>query len=183
MNFIVFDLEASCWEQKKGRKNETIEIGAVLVNEQQEVVSEFVQFIQPVVHPTLSDFCTQLTSIQQADVDGAPHFPEAVMRFREWFKETEGPYVLCSWGFYDRNQLQSDCEIHGMDNEWVHSHISLKHQYAKFMGLRRGIGMKGALAKEGFTLDGTHHRGIDDARNIAKIFIRHFERWEMPSEV
>ncbi len=31
---------------------------------------------------------------------------------------------------------------------------------------------------EGLELEGTHHRGIDDAKNIAKIFIRYFEEWE-----
>jgi inhibitor of KinA sporulation pathway (predicted exonuclease) len=30
-------------------------------------------------------------------------------------------------------------------------------------------GMKGALRRMGIPLDGRHHRGIDDARNIAKL--------------
>ena len=29
--------------------------------------------------------------------------------------------------------------------------------------------MKKALAKEGLPLDGSHHRALDDARNIAKL--------------
>lgn len=39
--------------------------------------------------------------------------------------------------------------------------------------------MNGALKKEGLKLDGTHHRGIDDARNITKIFKAYFEQWEI----
>ena len=50
------------------------------------------------------------------------------------------------------------------------NHISLKHQYAEIKGLRKPIGMGRALKKERLELDGTHHRGIDDARNISKIF-------------
>ena len=38
--------------------------------------------------------------------------------------------------------------------------------------------MKWALEKEKIQLEGTHHRGIDDARNIAKIFIKYFEEWD-----
>lgn len=34
-----------------------------------------------------------------------------------------------------------------------------------------------ALQKEGFELDGTYHRGIDDAGNIAKIFLKYLDRW------
>ena len=40
------------------------------------------------------------------------------------------------------------------------------------------MGMKNALEFDKLKLDGTHHRGIDDAKNIAKIFIKYFEQWE-----
>lgn len=178
MHYIVFDLEATCWEERDNRRNETIEIGAVLINEKQEVISEFQQFVKPLMNPVLSDFCTNLTSIQQADVDDAPLFPEAIENFKTWFQESEEDYLLCSWGFYDRKQLEHDAGIHGLEADWVAQHISLKHQYAKFKGLRRAIGMKNALKKEKIALDGTHHRGIDDARNIAKIFVKYFDRWQ-----
>jgi inhibitor of KinA sporulation pathway (predicted exonuclease) len=38
--------------------------------------------------------------------------------------------------------------------------------------------MKGALEREGISMEGTHHRGIDDARNIAKIFVKDFESFK-----
>lgn len=178
MNYIIFDLEATCWEGVRTDKNEIIEIGALLINEQIEIVSEFEQFVKPVKNPILSDFCTELTSIQQRDVDNAPYFDEALKLFKEWFQADKEPYLLCSWGFYDRKQLRSDCEIYGLDDKWTKPHISLKHQHAKIKGLKRAIGMKTALEEEGFELDGTHHRGIDDARNIAKIFLKYFDKWE-----
>ncbi|MCE7993489.1 MAG: exonuclease domain-containing protein [Roseivirga sp.] len=177
MNNIIFDLEATCWEGRDKSPNETIEIGAVLVNDRKEIISEFEQFVRPLKYPQLSKFCTELTSIRQSDVDDAPYFGEATDLFKQWFGFGNEDYRLCSWGFYDRKQLESDGRIHGLDNGWVEKHISLKHQYGKFKNLRRAIGMKTALKNEGLTLEGTHHRGIDDARNIAKIFIRHFDHW------
>ncbi|WP_196890334.1 3'-5' exonuclease family protein [Aureivirga marina] len=66
-----------------------------------------------------------------------------------------------------------------MNYHWVSNHISLKHQYTSVSGAKRNMGMKGALLKEGFSLDGTHHRGIDDARNINKIFLKYFDSWEI----
>ena len=178
MNYVIVDLEATCWDQWDKSQNETIEIGAVLVNDQKEIVSEFMTFIKPIKFPNLSDFCIDLTSIQQADVDKAPYFNEALEKFKDWFDFESGEYVLCSWGFYDKKQFESDCQIHGLDSTWVNKHISLKHQYGKFKKLKRAVGMKKALLNDGFKLDGTHHRGIDDARNIAMIFIKNFDQWQ-----
>ncbi|WP_224789149.1 3'-5' exonuclease [Pseudomonas fluorescens] len=41
-----------------------------------EIVDEFQRFVRPQINPTLTDFCTKLTSIQQADVDGARTYRE-----------------------------------------------------------------------------------------------------------
>jgi inhibitor of KinA sporulation pathway (predicted exonuclease) len=38
-------------------------------------------------------------------------------------------------------------------------------------------GMKFAVEKEGFDFDGIHHRGIDDAKNLAKLFIKFRDEW------
>ena len=177
MKYIIVDLEATCWEERKGQ-NEIIEIGAVMVDESGTIISEFEQFVKPILNPILSDFCTQLTSITQEQVDNAPNFPEAVQLFRDWIGVGKDDYLLCSWGFYDRSQFAHDCKIHGIDKDWLKKHISVKHQHASLKGRAKGFGMKRALEEEGFALDGTHHRGIDDARNIAKIFLKYFREWK-----
>ncbi|MBO6516750.1 MAG: exonuclease domain-containing protein [Bacteroidia bacterium] len=182
MNYVIVDLEATCWDQRNQNRQEIIEIGAVLIDDAKNIVSEFERFVKPITHPKLSPFCTELTSITQEDVDQADYFPEVVADFKQWFNEESKEYVLCSWGFYDRKQFELDCELHGLDTLWLAQHISLKHQHGKIKGLRRNLGMKRALAEEGLKLDGTHHRGIDDARNIAKIFLKNFDHWNI-SEV
>lgn len=177
MKYIILDLEATCWDSGPKRINEIIEIGAVCINAQQKPEDEFNAFVRPVLNPQLSEFCTELTSITQADVDKAETFDRVIKRFREWIGfDTE--YWLCSWGFYDRKQLEQDCRMHKMGIEWLRNHISLKHQHAKIKQLSRPMGMSGALHIEGLPLIGTHHRGIDDARNISAIFMKHFHEWE-----
>lgn len=47
-------------------------------------------------------------------------------------------------------------------------HVNLKNEFAAWKGVRR-CGMAKALEHLGLPLVGTHHRGIDDARNIARI--------------
>lgn len=62
MNYIIFDLEATCWAQK-GPISEIIEIGAVKIGPDLNTISEFSSFVKPMRNPILSDFCKELTSI------------------------------------------------------------------------------------------------------------------------
>ena len=177
MKYIILDLEATCWQERGKSPNEIIEIGALCFNQNKEKIGEFSRFVKPVVHQQLSAFCTELTSITQADVNDEPTFPSVISDFQNWLSSFEDDYLLCSWGFYDKNQFEADCKLHDLKTDWVENHISLKHQYAQICNVR-SIGMKGAILRENMKLDGTHHRGIDDARNIAKIFIKYFEQWD-----
>ena len=178
MNYIIFDLEATCWEEKGKHQNEIIEIGAVKINEKQQVISEFNAFIKPILNPKLSDFCKKLTSIKQENIDAAQIFPFVIEQFKSWI-EIESTYLLCSWGFYDRKQLNVDSSLHQLDYKWINHHISVKHQHAELKKLKRPLGLGYALVMEGMQFEGTAHRGIDDARNIARIFLKHFEKWKI----
>lgn len=180
MNYIILDLEATCWEDRAlNNTSEIIEIGAVKVNAHQEIVSEFCQFIRPKVHPVLSEFCKELTTITQAEIDNADDFPQVQQSFLDWIKEDADEYVLGSWGFYDQKQLTKDCLLHNLKTDWLSPHISIKHQHAKIIGAKRPMGMAGALKREELDLVGTHHRGIDDARNITRIFLKYFQHWQI----
>ncbi len=181
MNYIILDLEASCWKDRSiNKQNEIIEIGAVKINDKGESLEEFCEFIKPKLNPTLSDFCIELTTITQNEIDSADTYDKVIERFKNWINIKE-PYVLCSWGFYDKKQFEKDCKLHDLQTDWLKNHISLKHQYADIKNLKKPIGMDGALKKEGLELDGTHHRGIDDARNIAKIFKANPGKWDTPN--
>ena len=165
---IVVDLEATCWDDSRPRSRmEIIEIGAVRLDSSLSTLDEFSAFVRPVVEPVLTAFCTRLTSITQADVDDADMFPVAFERFLEWIGVG---HRLCSWGGYDVKQFRMDCTRHGLIfPEWFHDeHINIKTEFAGWKGVRR-CGMDKALEILRIPLVGTHHRGIDDARNTARI--------------
>ena len=177
MKYIILDLEATCEKDNRDFTNEIIEVGAVKVNENLEVVSEFSSFVKPVINPILTEFCKQLTTISQTDIDSAAEFKDVAEKFIAWIGNDS--YVLCSWGFYDKTQLKKDCALHGVNTSWIRNHISLKHQHGKkIMGIEKGMGMSRALSKAGLGLIGTHHRGIDNAKNIAQLFVKYFEIWD-----
>ncbi|PWU06310.1 MAG: exonuclease [Verrucomicrobia bacterium] len=169
---LIVDLEATCSNDSSlpREEMEIIEIGAVMVDAQtMEIVSEFQSFIRPVRHPQLTDFCKEMTSINQNDVDKAPGFLEVIENFQKWLSDFDN-YDFCSWGYYDKNQLEKDCQFHGIPSPIQAVHRNLKVEFSEFLGIKKSYGMSKALARIGINLEGTHHRGIDDARNIAKIF-------------
>lgn len=169
--YLIIDLEATCADDKSisSREMEIIEIGAVLLNSQTlNVESEYQTFIKPILHPSLTEFCRSLTSISQENVDSAPLFPDALKQFQSWLYPFSS-YLFCSWGNYDRNQIQQDCKLYNLGYPFPGGHMNLKQEFSTVMGLKKKQGMAGALYHLGLELEGTHHRGIDDARNIARI--------------
>ncbi|MEO0533008.1 MAG: 3'-5' exonuclease [Cyanobacteria bacterium P01_A01_bin.123] len=168
--YLVVDLEATCCDQKQipRKQMEIIEIGAVMVASiHLAVVDEFQMFVKPVRHPILTEFCTQLTTITQAEVNQAPGFKEAIAAFSDWLTGYEN-CLFCSWGDFDRNQFKQDCKFHAVPFP-VQNHFNLKKAFLRTQGLKQRRGMAQALELAGIPLVGTHHRGIDDARNIAKL--------------
>lgn len=169
--YLIVDLEATCADDKSiaRQKMEIIEIGAVLLNAKTLTLEgEYQTFIKPILNPQLTDFCKSLTSISQQDVDEAPIFPDAVKNFQSWLYPF-GSYLFCSWGDYDRHQFKQDCRLHHVGYPFPGGHLNIKKAFSVLIDSKKKFGMAGALAHLGLELEGTHHRGIDDARNIARI--------------
>jgi 3'-5' exoribonuclease 1 len=179
MNYIIYDLECTCWEDKSDTQiMEIIEIGAFKINEYGEVLDTFNSFIRPKIHPVLSDFCQRLTSISQIDVNRAESFSRVINDFMDFIELEEDNYWLCSWGSFDKKQLEDDCRLHNMEVNWVDYHINIKQDYLNMKGYRRPIGFKKAVINEGFEFTGIHHRAISDAENLAKIFVKYLDSWK-----
>jgi inhibitor of KinA sporulation pathway (predicted exonuclease) len=171
--FLVIDLEATCCNSKSisSREMEIIEIGAVIVETSSlKSIAEFQTFIKPLRHPILTSFCQDLTSITQEQVDRAPTYPKAMESFQEWLLDYPQS-IFGSWGEYDRQQFLQDSQFHKLPLPYPlsSSHMNLKKLFSENQGLSKKYGMAGALKLAGIELIGTHHRGIDDARNIAKL--------------
>ena len=178
MNFIIYDLEATCWMGRPPKGvQEVIEIGAYKVNEYGEVLDTFNQFIKPWVNPYLSGFCQRLTKIRQVDVDRARKFPHVSQDFQDWINLYEEDYLLCSWGKFHIQFLRNDCDLHDLEKDWLVHHTNLKQQYHEIKGMVKYTGLKNTTQREGFEFTGIHHRAISDAENLAKIFIKYIDEW------
>jgi inhibitor of KinA sporulation pathway (predicted exonuclease) len=169
--YLVIDFEATCCDRGTVPRHamEIIEFGAVIAEADDfRIVDEFQSFVKPVRHPRLTPFCTTLTSIRQADVDVAPAFPECIAAFEVWLSRYRD-FAFCSWGDYDRTQLQQDCDFHRIHNPISAPHRNVKRLFGERQGRTKKYGLSDAIREAGLAFSGTHHRGIDDARNIARL--------------
>lgn len=168
---LIVDVEHTCTSDDSipSSEKEIIEIGAVVVSGQNlQILDQFERLVRPVQHPVLSDFCTELTGIQQADVDAADNFSDVFEEFKSWLSGYD-TYLFASWGSYDIVQIGLDCEYHNIDPLLLSATLNLKKAFAKAQKIKPQVGMKRAMQLAGITTEGSHHRGLDDARNIARL--------------
>lgn len=167
---IIIDLEATCWNGKipAGQVNEIIEIGICILDTNTGEISKNEGILIKPERSKVSFFCTELTTITQEllDKEGIS-LKEACNILREEYNPKH--YVWGSYGQYDLNMLKKQCKFRGIEYPMSREHINVKELFTEVKGISRKVGMKGALGMLNIPLDGTHHRGIDDARNIAKI--------------
>jgi len=179
MDYIIFDLEATCWEGNPlGRIQEIIEIGAVHIDAYGTVGESYQKFVRPIHDPVLSLYCRQLTGITQDDVQSARPFSSVGQDFMHWIQDrTTDACQLCSWGDKDHELLLRACREASLESDWIEPYVDLKAEYHRIQGIQQKIGLKKTLIREGFEFDGDHHRALDDAQNLVKLFLRHFDMW------
>lgn len=117
MNYIVLDLE---WNQSNtGREEvvsrlpfEIIEIGAIKLNDECVMISEFSELIKPQVYHELHHITSKLIHMQMEELERGKPFPEVAGRFLEWCGEEE--YIFCTWGSLDLMELQRNMKFYNM---------------------------------------------------------------------
>ncbi|MDX3382174.1 exonuclease domain-containing protein [Streptomyces niveiscabiei] len=171
----VIDLEATCWDGQPppGSVNEIIEIGLTVVDLTARTrVSRHRILVRP-TRSRVSAFCTELTGLTQAEAARGVSFPEACRVLVEEYGAGVRPWA--SWGEYDRRQFARQSQADGVAYPFGYSaertHTNAKAVFTEAYGLRGKPGMARALQLAGLPLEGRHHRGEDDAWNIAALVL------------
>ena len=169
----VVDIESSCWQHNeqapKGEVSEIIEIGLAIVNLQSLTIKHTESIMVKPTRSKISKFCTELTTLNQEQVDQGISFKDACKYLQDEFDSKN--LAWSSWGQYDRKMFESQCRETYVDYPFSREHINIKNVFAVMNGLPKELNMPAALDYLNKPLKGTLHRGIDDAINIADIFI------------
>lgn len=166
---VIVDLESTCWENEKapsGERSEIIEIGVCTLDiKSLERANKRSLLVKP-IESQVSPFCTELTTITPEMIeDNGMDFAEASSILKNEYQTEDRLWV--SWGNYDRRMFIEQCQRRDIPYPFSDNHCNLKNLFANFYGQR--MGMETALKTIGQDLEGTHHRGDDDAWNIAVI--------------
>lgn len=167
---LVVDVEATCWEGANpvGMENDIIEIGVSLLDVDTGEISANKGILVKPERSVISPFCTELTTITSEMIENEGiSFKEACgILKKEYLSQSR---AWASFGAYDLKQFQRQCGELGIGYPFGPSHINVKTLFALKKKLGHEQGMAGALGILEIPLEGTHHRGVDDAKNIAKI--------------
>ncbi len=166
---LVIDIESTCWpgEPPAGQQSEIIEIGVCLLD---PVTGDRDGKRSILVRPELSEvsaFCSALTTLTAADVAGGMSFAAACSVLRREYRSRDR--VFASYGDYDRKQFERQCSPSVAPYPFGPTHLNVKSLAALGFGWPREAGMPLVLEQLDRPLEGTHHRGHDDAWNIAGI--------------
>ncbi|MBD1924497.1 exonuclease domain-containing protein [Microcoleus sp. FACHB-831] len=166
---IVIDVESTCWQgpPPAGQESEIIEVGICIL----EVASgERLEKRSILVKPErskVSDFCTKLTTLTQEQVDKGVDFPNACSILRNKYSSKDR--IWASYGDYDRRQFEKQCGAKKLTYPFGFTHINVKNLFAVVHAFPEEVGMDTAMELLDLPLEGTHHRGADDAWNVAAI--------------
>ncbi|CAO2184897.1 unnamed protein product [Urochloa humidicola] len=153
---------------------EIIEFPSVLVNSATGKLEEcFQTYVRPTYHQFLTDFCKELTGIQQIQVDRGVPLGEALLMHDKWLEDKgikNTNFAIVTWSNWDcRTMLESECRFKRIRkppyfNRW----INLKVPFHEVYGDVR-CNLKEAVQLAGLTWEGRAHCGLDDARNTARL--------------
>lgn len=175
MNYIVLDLE---WNQSplgRGTENreipfEIIEIGAVKLDHNQNIISEFSEFIKPQVYHNIHYKTEEIIHIKMEDLQNSDFFPSVIKKFLDW---CGNDYIFCTWGSMDLTELQRNMKYYHIEN--------LKDKTIKYYDIQKLFGIIYEEEIVSRTLEyavdylkiqkkDSFHRALNDAIYTAQIF-------------
>ncbi|KAG8986983.1 ERI1 exoribonuclease 3 [Tulasnella sp. JGI-2019a] len=132
---------------------------------------------------------TRLTGITQETVDKADTFPEVWERYNEFLAEHEAfdnpnSFAFLTCGAWDLKTMlptqlkhtaslaPASSPVSATPPYLFNRVINIKKAFSMHYNRKQDAGMAGMLRRLNLELEGRHHSGIDDCKNIARIVKR-----------
>ncbi len=180
MNYIVLDLE---WNQSSNQRDkeygipfEILEIGAVKLNENKEIIGKFDQLIKPQIYQTIHFITTKIIHIDKEELSNGKPFQEVAKAFLDWCGKD---YIFCTWGTLDLTEFQRNLCYYGMDE--ISKGPLPFYDLQKFFSIAFEDGkirrsLEFAVDYLNIEKDIPFHRAYSDAYYTAKVFAKIYNR-------
>lgn len=173
MDYIVVDLE---WNQSMValEKNqcmpfEIIEIGAVKLNEEWDVIDSFSELIKPQLYTRLHYLIKGITHMKKEELLQGDFFENVIERFFSWCGEN---FIFCTWGSMDLTELQKNISFYHLEG-YIDKPV-IYYDIQKLFRLQND-GEKNIRTLEyavdvmGITKEDFFHRALSDAKYTALV--------------
>lgn len=174
MNYIVFDLEWNQCPYGKERENkrlpfEIIEIGAVKLDENRNIIDSFQEIIKPAVYRKLHFRTKEILDIDAATLSRGLPFQRVIKNFLKWC----GTDVkFCTWGASDLVELQRNMKyyklLHMLDGPIFYYDVQ-KLFGLVYDGEKSARSLESAIDFLNMKKEGEFHRALNDAYYTAEI--------------
>ncbi len=174
MNYIIMDLEWNNAYMKSTQKfvNEIIEIGAVKLNDELEIVDTYSELIKPAVSKKLRTRIKDLTHITNEDVFGGKPFKEAITLLEKWVGDDA---IVMTWGDTDIRTMLTNfkCFLKKDKIDFIKQYADLQRYCQCFIDMENVQQAGLSYAAECLQIDAEkypHHRALDDSLLSAECF-------------
>lgn len=174
-NFIVLDLEWNQSSQKKQKENrafpfEIVEIGAVKLDQEKNIISTYNQLIKPQVYLKMHYMTQKIVHLDMNELEEGKEFPLVMKDFIDWC----GPdFTFCTWGTLDLLELQRNMQFYDL--------VPLSEGPLKYLDIQKLFSIAFEDEKTRRTLEyavdylgiekrGEFHRALSDAYYTALVF-------------
>ena len=178
MNKIFIDLEMhpiprNLKEEREICTQEIIEIGAVKLNEQNEEIDSFCEFVRPKYVTKIYAKFRKLTGITTEDIQEACDIEDVLRRFIVWCGED---YEIYSWSDSDIWQLLNETRLKGLDQmeglSYMYNHWrDFQQEFCELLHLQKVMNLGRAVSLAGLDFSGREHDGLADARTTSLLYV------------
>lgn len=148
--------------------NETIQIGAVLLDDEFKRIATLCQYVHP-EYGVIDHFIEKMTGIHNRNIKNAPGIKEALEHLIDWIGAWE--YQVYAWSESDRNQILHEIKAKNIESKKLETFmeeerwIDYQAVFKKRFQLNRLYSLEEALCNSDIEPEGKFHDGLDDAIN------------------
>lgn len=148
---------------------EIIEIGAVKLDEDFQMVDEFHRLIRPQVYRQMHYMISEVTHMNMEELNAqGMEFSLAAEEFLDWCGENP---VFCTWGSMDLTELQRNMAYYNMERPFPFPllYYDVQKLYGLFVAEGARMSLDGAVEQQGLLEKRPFHRALDDAYYTGRV--------------